>query len=352
MVSILHINHKSIDIIKNMSAQTVLKQNNSVLAFANIEQWLETIPVGIIIIDTHGAIMHANQLAHEMFSFNRQTDKWFEVLQKNVKGSTDNGHYLYTQMNQYIVLKTQALPNNQGQLILLVDESEIKENNESILKTEKINSIGKLSASLAHQLRTPLSTAYLYLSNICPESTDKELKVYQEKIQEQLDNIKQQIDSVLLVHKGIDALCEKVDIIAEVKSLIEIFKALHPHMIFHVQAPNTIMNVVANRTSLKGALNNIVENAIQASTHHQAVYISINANNENVLIEVVDFGKGISHENLSKLMSGFFTTKVDGNGLGLSIARQIIEAHQGNLMIDSELGKYTKITISLPKLKD
>ncbi|MGD9593052.1 MAG: PAS domain-containing sensor histidine kinase [Candidatus Berkiella sp.] len=335
-----------------MCTQTVLKQTSQ-LALAHIEQWLASFPVGVIVIDTQGSIIYANSMAHELLTFDPTYEKWSDVLQKNIKATCDNGHYLQSLSNKYLVLKTQSLPQHQGQLILLVDESEIKQNNETSLQMEKINSIGKLSATLAHQLRTPLSTAYLYASNLELETVSKdEVKYYQGKIIEQLDNIKQQLDNVLLVHKGSEALCEKINIIHEVTALCDNYKILYPHITVKINTKSKASHIIANKSALNGAFSNIIENAIQASAKGKLVSININENDSNVVIEVVDSGCGISPLNIEKVLSGFFTTKKDGNGLGLVIAKNIIEAHRGELMITSEVGSFTKISISLPRIKE
>lgn len=334
-----------------MVLQQAPNKNISPLSFAGIEQWLEAIPVGIIIIDTKGIIIHANQMAFELFSF-ALCDSWCDVLESNIKATMDYGHYLYTHTGKYIVLKTQSLPEQRGQLVLLVDESEIKKDNESTIKMEKINSIGKLSATLAHQLRTPLSTAYLYANNLIVENIKPtELKNYQLKIVEQLNNIKQQIDDVLLVHKGVQTQCERLDISAEIEILAGHLKSLYPYITINVISAKRSL-VIANKAALVGALNNIIENAVQESQESKVINISINEVNQFVEIDVMDFGQGIPKENIDKILSGFYTTKREGNGLGLSIAKSVIEAHGGKLSIDSKLNHYTKMTIALPKLKD
>ncbi len=331
-----------------MSAQTVLTSQES--SKVSMVPWFEAMPVGILLIDTHGVVIYANQLAKVLFHIEIK-DKWCDVLLSNVKSTCDNGHYLLTHKERYIVLKTQSLPNNDGQMILLVDESEIKENNESWMRIQNINSIGKLSATLAHQLRTPLSAAYLYTANLSAAMSQSVLLQHQEKIKQQLDNIKQQIDSVLLVHKGIDAICEKINLVMELRNIIDNFKALYPEFKFKLTTIETDMLVLGNKSALKGAISNIVENAIQASVDNKYIDIVISKQGSVIQLDVVDFGKGISSENLHKIKSGFFTTKRDGNGLGLSIARSIIDAHQGNLEISSELNQFTKITITLPSLR-
>ncbi len=322
-----------------------LKQTNTL----RHDEWLDAMPVGVVIIDNQGTISKANDLAREIFIFKPMQDKWHEVLVNNVQGTSDNGHYIYTHGGRYVLLKTQALADNSGQIILLIDGSDLKQSNESMLKIEKIHSIAKLSATLAHQLRTPLATATLYASNLNIDALSKaDIKHYQAKIQEQLNTIKQQIDNVLLVHKGNEAVCENMLILKEIEKSIEEFSDLHPEFKINLNAKiKADAHVIANRTALKGALNNIIENAIHASARTKEIDINLSQHQDKIILDVIDYGYGIPEENLNLVSSGFFTTKKEGNGLGLAISRSIIEAHGGNLVIDSQLGHFTKVTITL-----
>ncbi len=337
-----------------MHSQTVIKSKSYDSSDTFIGDWLETIPAGVIVIDVAGMIVHYSTLATEMFNLSKN-EAWSDVLKRNIKGTSDNGHYILCHSGKYIVMKTQSLPNRRGQLVLLIDESIHKENSESKIKIEKLDSIGKLSATLAHQLRTPLSTAYLYVTNLCLDNVTKaDLKVYQDKIAYQLNIIKQQIDDVLLVYKGAESLFETIDLVTEMNFLCDNHKDLNPNMLINVNQHNTNENltIVGNRQALRGAINNIIENAIHASGKSKSIDINLLLKNKYVVVEVVDYGEGIKEENISKITQGFFTTKEDGNGLGLSIAKSIIEAHQGSLVIESELNRYTKISIILPNLRE
>lgn len=316
-------------------------------------QWLEAIPAGVVIIDVNGIILHANNMARELFDLAVADARWETVLRRNIKGLADNGYYLLSHTGKHIVLKTQALPDKKGQIILLLDESDLKKNNESKITLEKIDSIGKLSAALAHQLRTPLSTAMLYASNLGIDNLSrKAIKNYQSRIMKQLTLIKQQIEEVLLVYKGAEVSLEKFDMVSDIFCLVEDFKALYPNVVINTHINIKDCRLLGNRQSLRGAFNNIIDNAISASALGGRIDINVSSCDEKMMIEVKDSGQGMSQDTIAKVMKGFYSTKETGNGLGLSIARSVIEAHQGELKIESEVMQYTKISIILPISKD
>jgi len=96
---------------------------------------------------------------------------------------------------------------------------------------------------------------------------------------------------------------------------------------------------------------NIVTNAAQAMDKTGTIYLRTQADKENVYVEIEDTGKGIPEDVVAKIFDPFFTTKPigEGTGLGLSICYQIIEQHNGEIKVASEVGKGTKFTISLPR---
>jgi signal transduction histidine kinase len=96
---------------------------------------------------------------------------------------------------------------------------------------------------------------------------------------------------------------------------------------------------------------NIVTNAAQAMDKEGTIYLRTQADDENVYVEIEDTGKGIPEDVVAKIFDPFFTTKPigEGTGLGLSICYQIIEQHNGEIKVASEVGKGTKFTISLPR---
>jgi signal transduction histidine kinase len=93
---------------------------------------------------------------------------------------------------------------------------------------------------------------------------------------------------------------------------------------------------------------NLLLNAIQAMDKPGAIHVSLRGDGENTLITVADEGKGIAPDNLTNIFRPFFTTKGHGTGLGLSLARRIVEAHGGSIGVRSEVGKGSQFEVRLP----
>jgi two-component system, NtrC family, sensor histidine kinase HydH len=93
---------------------------------------------------------------------------------------------------------------------------------------------------------------------------------------------------------------------------------------------------------------NLLLNAIQAMDKPGSIHVSLRRDNEDALITVADEGKGILPENLSNIFRPFFTTKGHGTGLGLSLARRIVETHGGTIRVRSEVNKGTQFEVRLP----
>jgi len=312
---------------------------------SSTKDWLESIPAGVILINAEGLIDCYNKQAAELLGLCHATKNWSTILQENVKQVVNEGHYIVLCSGKCVVFKTQSLPNAKGQLVLLVDETDIYRSNACAMQLQKLDSIEKLSASLAHQLRTPLSTAILYTSSL-PNGS-----LHQEKIMKQLLLIKQQIDDVLMVCKGQEKLIENITLYDELAKLIDDYQQLHTAINIQFKPFNNIKKLVilGHRASLLGAIMNIIDNAIQASTDQVLIEITLRKQASFICVQITDFGKGISQENMERVQKPFYTTKQNGTGLGLSIAKSIMEAHQGKLEIESVADQYTTVSLYLPE---
>lgn len=308
------------------------------------KEWLESIPAGVVIINAEGFIDSYNKQAQELLGLQHPLKQWSTILNTRVKQVINDGHYIVLNSGKCVVFKTQSLPNAKGQLVLLIDETDIYQSNMSTMELQKLDSIEKLSASLAHQLRTPLSTAILYVSSMSKESK------HQDKIMKQLLLIKQQIDDVLMVCKGQEKLIENINIHDEIIKLIEDYKQLHPamHLQFTHQRNSEKLQMLGHKASIMGALMNILDNAIQASEKSNLIEVKLLTVASGICIDIKDYGKGITPEDIERVKKPFFTTKQNGTGLGLSIAKSILEAHQGKLEIASIANQFTVVSLYLP----
>ncbi len=112
--------------------------------------------------------------------------------------------------------------------------------------------------------------------------------------------------------------------------------------------PESSFLIPADKELLKSAILNLIVNAYQAMDDNGVLDISVIKNNNLCVISITDTGEGIEEKDLENIFSPFFTTKQNGNGLGLSYANKIIQAHFGQIEVRSQLNKGTTFTISLP----
>jgi len=120
------------------------------------------------------------------------------------------------------------------------------------------------------------------------------------------------------------------------------------HITVHDRLPPGLPAVLVSQHEIEQVFLNIISNARDAMTASGQLAIDASVENDAVIVEIADTGCGIPRENLQRVQEPFFTTKSNGNGLGLSVCRDIIWAAQGHLTFESDLGRGTKVRIVLP----
>jgi two-component system NtrC family sensor kinase len=127
------------------------------------------------------------------------------------------------------------------------------------------------------------------------------------------------------------------------------------NIVIDIQIPSDFPPVWADRTSLNEIFSNLLNNAVKYTGENGAVTVSAKQKDDFIEINVADTGIGIASEDCSKIFDEFYRSpnaksyKIEGTGLGLTIVKEIVEAHHGRISVQSELGKGCTITVSLPK---
>lgn len=221
-----------------------------------------------------------------------------------------------------------------------------------ILRAEKLNTLGELAASIAHEIRNPLTVVkgflqmmhkqekgdnYYYLSLVLTELGRAEAI-----INDYLNFAKPQFEKLE------DAELAKV--ITEVSLLLEAF-ASKENIQVNVQLQWDVY-VKTDRNQLKQALVNIIKNAIEASHEGGEVLIRQETIGDKSYITITDHGKGMDNDQVARLGTLFYTTKDKGTGLGTSVSIKIIEAMGGVISYKSQVGEGTVVTIVLPSFSE
>ncbi len=224
-------------------------------------------------------------------------------------------------------------------------EQHIKNLEEEKIKMKGYERLYRVSADLAHELKNPLASISAAVQFLNEGRNDRE---FIDMLGTETKRLTTLVNDFLLFSRPSDAPKEDVDLSETLKSLVN-----RPDSDKNSDKKitlNVINNaeVVANRTFMEVALNNIIKNAIEAAKSE--VRVSLIRNQKEIKIGIEDDGSGINEDIKDKIFEPFVTTKTNGTGLGLAIAYRIITGFGGNIIIDrSSLGG-AKFTIVFPKV--
>jgi signal transduction histidine kinase len=228
---------------------------------------------------------------------------------------------------------------------------EAREAGERLRKSEKLAALGRLSAGLAHELRNPLNTLNV-LTYAMAETASRtgaslaDVEVVQAEIRRMNLLLEQFLDFARPRPPTFQR--QRVEEILEETLLLVGPEAAKKRIVVEREPIDSTPPVWADGDQLKQVLLNLALNAIQAMPDGGRLRAGVRTAGGSVVIELADTGIGILPEVRERLFEPFFTTREGGHGLGLAIAGRIVEAHSGELRIDSEPGKGTTAAVWLP----
>ncbi len=251
-------------------------------------------------------------------------------------------------INLYNELRTTIIQLEQA-------NKEIKGAQAQLIQSEKLASLGQLAAGVAHEINNPLAVVagraefLLMVGGKDPETT-KGLKT----ILEQTVRASKIVGNLLEFSRQRKHEIEPVDINPVVEKAVFLIK--HQISLGNIQVfkelKGDLPKIMGNVNQLQQVFVNLITNANQAMPEGGKLTISTALSQESLVIKFTDTGRGIPKENLKKLFDPFFTTKESGTGLGLSIIYGIIQAHNGTIEVESQVGQGTTFTIKIPVIKE
>jgi PAS domain S-box-containing protein len=240
----------------------------------------------------------------------------------------------------------------QGLVVLIRDITEILKLHVIANRTDRLKELGEMAAQVAHEIRNPLGGIKGYASLLKRDLKDNpELQQMAGYIVQGTDDLNSLVTRVLNYSRPIQPHLELTDIIELGKELVHHIQAdatLNPDIKLQVLAQRKSINVHVDPLLLRGALLNLIVNSIQALPGGGKITLVFDVKEHQALILVSDTGLGIPKENLEKLYSPFFTTKEEGNGFGLAEVFKVVQAHNGSIEVESEVGRGTTFTIKIP----
>ncbi|USU02141.1 sensor histidine kinase [Pseudomonas siliginis] len=314
-----------------------------------LQNLLDLLPGGVIVIDGHGLVREANPAAIDLLGSPLEGELWRHVIARCFAPREDDGHEISLKNGRRLSISTRSLDAEPGQLVLLNDLTETRHLQDQLARHERLSSLGRMVASLAHQIRTPLSAALLYASHLTEQQLPVETQQrFAGRLKERLHELEHQVRDMLVFARGELPLTDRLTPGALMQSLQAAALTHVQDLPIRWQCDSHAGELLCNRDTLVGALLNLIENAIQASAGEARLKVHCYTRGNTLRLCVSDSGSGIEPTVLARLGEPFFTTKVTGTGLGLTVVKAVARAHQGELTLRSRVGRGTCAQVSLP----
>nr|WP_162863696.1 ATP-binding protein [Pseudomonas viridiflava] len=314
-----------------------------------LQNLLDLLPGGVIVIDGMGVVREANPAAIDLLGQPLLGMLWRHVISRCFAPREDDGHEISLKDGRRLSISTRSLDAEPGQLVLLNDLTETRRLQEQLARHERLSSLGRMVASLAHQIRTPLSAAMIYASHLTEQELPMETQQrFAGRLKERLHELEHQVRDMLVFARGELPLTDRIAPGA-------LFQALQNAAATHLQGgavrwqcDSVDGELLCNRDTLVGALLNLVENAVQASAGRTRLKVHVYSRGNTLRLCISDNGSGMDQAALARIGEPFFTTKTTGTGLGLAVVTAVTRAHQGGVQYRSRVGRGTCAIVSLP----
>jgi len=295
------------------------------------------------------------------FRFKKKDEDWLWVMGRGVIIERDESKapLRFVGTHTDITERKQAekkLEQYRDQLEELVAErtQELRDAQEKLIRQERLAALGQIAGGIGHELRNPLgviSNAVYYLKMVLP-NTNIKINEYLEMINSETQNAAKIISDLLGFARIKSVDCEDTALFELVSSVL----AKYPppeNVEVNILIPNDLPSVYVDPAQIGQVLANMIANAYQAMPDGGELTVSSEESTvadltSSVLITITDTGVGILPENMGKIFEPLFTTKPRGIGLGLPISEKLVEAHGGNIEVESVAGEGSAFTVRLP----
>ncbi len=347
-----------------------LQEFSYMLEKKDAQKWhiLNSISNGIVVFTKDGEVSMFNQMATQFIGEALERgNSWcdlrlcqqigIEVFQTAMDGNISyqgTSSYL-SPSSDTIYMKYDLTPidytdNHKELILLLSDNTQDKIFHDVVHQNDKLSSLGRMSASIAHELRNPLNAIKQYI-DIMPKKLDqpKFMEQAMRILPSELVRLNKIIEGLLDYSKFTDSQKEVVYLKKIIDETIALLKVdfLQRRIRFTTNANDEV--IFADPKQLKQILINLLINAVEALPEEGGkLEISVESSDRVVKVKVIDNGSGIEAEGLKMVFEPYYTTKKKGYGMGLAITKQLVEENGGEIQISSS-EKGTHILMTFPK---
>lgn len=356
----------------NMALRLIKKEKS-------LFQILESIPYAVITTDNKGVIKSFNKGAENLLKFSRNEviNRYLFDLKLKKKGddlffrrTLEKGE-IVDEAETYVLDKNGEVHDvrlycaplfaqqdyNSGAIVVIRDVAELKKLQQHLYRSERLAALGQLTAGIAHEIKNPLN-----IISAAAEALQRRLKKHNDaetyemeliaNILDASNRMNKQLQDFLQLSKGNSGKLKPIDIVPVINELLYAMRNNFKARNITLQTEYDVQQayIKGDKNRLTQAFLNIIINSMQAMKKGGTLTVALNEKNNYWYVYITDTGKGISKTHLQRIFNPFFSTKQTGTGLGLAIVHEIINQHNGHILVESEPGKGTTMICIFPKL--
>ncbi len=333
---------------------------------------VENMPIGLIAINDQRKIASFNHVAEFTLGLSAEKligqdavkvlpvellqqidtlDAGSSLIEKEIECSTQKGKRIPLEVGAQSLRDADG--NLFGYVLLFKDLSEIRALRREIARNQRLASVGRLAAGVAHEIRNPLSSIKGLATYFKERYQDKldDQQIANIMIQE-VDRLNRVVGQLLDFARPIKISKKPISMQALIEDSLKLVErqASEKNIKIETRFPSQMDTVSVDPDRINQVLLNLYLNAIDSmdAGGRLAIRIPNSEQKHNTEIKIMDDGTGISQEDLAHIFDPYFTTKATGTGLGLAIVHNIVDAHGGKVMVESHPGRGTTFTIRLP----
>jgi PAS domain S-box-containing protein len=338
-----------------------------------MDQVLESLHEGVIILDPQGVIGFVNHAACQFFGLDRERAVG-EKISSQIRGldwgtlgkpgrSISRDLEVFYPENRYLnfylapIDDADATTEPTGYVMLIRDLTSTRAEAEETIESERLNVLTLLAAGVAHEIGNPLNSLNIHLQLLGRKLRKLPLNE-RGPLEENLATAREEIHRLdLILKQFLQAVRpttprrERADLHALLHDTLKLLEAelASRKIIIELDLAESIPTSLIDSVQFQQVFYNLIQNASQAiSSNKGRIIIRTRVNDFEAVISVEDNGTGISPDHMGAIFEPYRTTKSSGSGLGLLIVRRIVREHGGEIAIESEENKGTRVVIHLP----